>query len=306
MKRIAVSFLVVLSGVWLAQAEGHRHGASISMSMNDEALNDDCNAHLQVSGTEFKSVMRDEQSQTLPNQPLTIHAEHNGGIQVTTWDKPEFAIKLCKQVASDNDELGRKILSETKLKVEGSTVSVSAPTNNEDYSLGALLMVKAPKDATLNLSVHNGGISLRRFSGTAEAEAVNGGISARQSTGKLTLKAQNGGVSIKDCSGDVTANVQNGGLSLGLPERWEGKGLDAHTQNGGLIITLPKNFNSGLEVIGSEYVSIVCRGTACDNGQRTWDDGHRMFRLGNSPAQVHASTVNGGIVIQDRRNDAEM
>ena len=304
MKRIAFSFLVVLSGVWLAQAEGHRHGASISM--NDEALNDDCNAHLQVSGTEFKSVMRDEQSQTLPNQPLTIHAEHNGGIQVTTWDKPEFAIKLCKQVASDNDELGRRILSETKLKIEGSTVSVSAPTNNEDYSLGALLMVKAPKDATLNLSVHNGGISLRQFSGTAEAEAVNGGISARQSTGKLTLKAQNGGVSIKDCSGDVTANVQNGGLSLGLPERWEGKGLDAHTQNGGLIITLPKNFNSGLEVIGSEHVSIVCRGTACDNGQRTWDDGHRMFRLGNSPAQVHASTVNGGIVIQDRRNDAEM
>src|SRR5436305_3571277 len=79
MKRIAFSFLVVLSGVWLAQAEGHRHGASIST--NDEALNDDCNAHLQVSGTEFKSVMRDEQSQTLPNQPLTIHAEHNGGIQ---------------------------------------------------------------------------------------------------------------------------------------------------------------------------------------------------------------------------------
>src|SRR5438270_3712453 len=246
MKRTVVSFLVVLLGAWMAQAQGHRHGTSISM--NDEAPNDDCNAHLQVSGAEFKSVLRDEQSQTLPNQPLTVRAEHNGGIQVTTWDKPEFAIKLCKQVASASDEEGRKILSETKLRIEGSTVSISAPRNDEDYSLATLLMVKAPKDASLNLSVHNGGISLRRFSGTAEAEAVNGGISAKQSTGKLTLKAQNGGVSIKDCSGDVTANVQNGGLSLGLPERWEGKGLDAHTQNGGLVITLPKNFNSGLEV----------------------------------------------------------
>ncbi|PYP83387.1 MAG: hypothetical protein DMG65_24450 [Candidatus Angelobacter sp. Gp1-AA117] len=313
MKRAVLSFLVVMLGLWLLQAEQkeerhHRGGASITT--NDNTSSDDCSEHLQVSGRDSESVVRGEQTQTLPNQPLNIRAEHNGGIQVTTWDRPEFSIKLCKQVASSSDTKGRSILDETKLVVEGATISVSAPSRNDDdndYSLGTLLMVKAPKDANVNLSVRNGGISLHRFSGTAEAHAENGGISVKQSTGKLTLKAQNGGVAIKESSGEITANVQNGGLSLALPERWDGKGLDAHTENGGLVVTIPRNFNSGLEVSGSEHVSIVCRGTACDNGQRTWENGTRMFRLGNSPAQIHATTVNGGIVIQDAKTDrAEM
>ena len=102
-------------------------------------------------------------------------------------------------------------------------------------------------------------------------------------------------------------HVQNGGLAPSLLEKWEGKGLDAHTENGGLVVTIPRNFNSGLEVSGSEHVSIVCRGNACDNGQRTWNNGTRIFRLGNSPAQIHAETINGGIVIQDAKVDrAEM
>lgn len=313
MKRAVLSFLVVMLGLWLLQAEQkeeRHHRGGVNITTNDNTSSDDCSEHLQVSGGDFQSVLRGEQTQPFPNQPLNIRAEHNGGIQVTTWDQPGFSIKLCKQVASNNDAKSHSILDETKLVVEGSTVSVSAPSrndNDEDYSLGTLLIVKAPKDANVNLSVHNGGISLHRFSGTAEAHAQNGGISVKQSTGKLTLKAQNGGVSIKESSGEITANVQNGGLSLALPERWDGKGLDAHTQNGGLVVTIPRNFNSGLEVSGSEHVSIVCRGTACDNGQRTWENGTRMFRLGNSPAQIHATTVNGGIVIQDAKTDrAEM
>lgn len=314
MKRAVLGFLVVMLGLWLLQAqqkeERHYRGGG-SITTNDNTSSDDCSEHLRVSGRDSGSVLRGEQTQTLPNQPLNIRAEHNGGIQVTTWDQPTFSIKLCKQVAGNNETKARAILDETKLVVEGPTVSVSSPSrsddDNDDYSLGTLLMVKAPKDANVNLSVRNGGISLHRFSGTAEAHARNGGISVKQSTGKLTLKAQNGGVSIKESSGEITADVQNGGLSLALPERWDGKGLDAHTQNGGLVVTIPRNFNSGLEVSGSEHVSIICRGNACDNGQRTWENGARMFRLGNSPAQIHATTVNGGIVIQDEKTDrAEM
>jgi len=313
MKRAVLSFLVVMLGLWLLQAEQkdeRHHRCGVNITTNDNTASDDCSERLQVSGRESESVLRGEQTQNLPNQPLNIRAEHNGGIQVTTWDQPGFSIKLCKQVASNSDSKGRSILDETKLIVEGSTVSVSAPSHNDDdndYSLGTLLIVKAPKDANVNLTVHNGGISLQRFSGTAEAHAQNGGISVKQSTGKLSLKAQNGGVAIKESSGEITANVQNGGLSLALPERWDGKGLDAHTENGGLVVTIPRNFNSGLEISGSEHVSIICRGTACDNGQRTWENGSRTFRLGNSPAQIHATTVNGGIVIQDAKTDhAEM
>jgi DUF4097 and DUF4098 domain-containing protein YvlB len=267
--------------------------------MNNDSSSDDCRDHLRVGDDDYRSNVRDEEVKTIPNQPLTIAAEHNGGIHVTTWDKPEVSLKLCKQIAIDDESEGRRLLAETRLDVNGSNISVHAP-EGDHHSLGTVLLVKAPRDANLNLSVHNGGVSLSGFTGTAEAHARNGGISFRRSSGKLTAEAENGGISIKDCGGEVSARVENGGLSIALPEHWEGKGLEAHTRNGGLVVSVPKNFNGGLEVVASEHTSIVCKDDVCNAGQRTWDNGHKLFRLGGTNPQVRATTDNGGIVIEER------
>jgi putative adhesin len=301
MKRAVPGLLLLLLVAVIAQAQSHKRGVSIST--NDDTLSDDCSEHLRVNGSEFQNVVRDEETRSIPNQPLTVHAEQNGGIQVTTWDKPEFSVKLCKQVATDDNNEASRVLGETKLNINGGTVTVNAPHSEGNFSLGTLVMIKAPRDANVNLSVQNGGVSLSRFSGTAEAHAMNGGISLKQATGKLNVNAQNGGVSIKDCGGDITAVVENGGLSIHLPQHWEGKGLDARTENGGLMITVPANFSSGLEVSSSRDVSVVCRASACDNGQRTWENGQRMFRIGNAPVQIRATTVHGGIVIKEPREE---
>ncbi|HEY6352819.1 MAG TPA: hypothetical protein VI636_25775 [Candidatus Angelobacter sp.] len=295
-----VFFCCLLLAVAVLAAQAFRRGdKGVSIRSNNDSLSDDCNDHLQVYGRQYTSVLRDEETRTLPNQPLNLIAEHNGGIHISTWDNPNFSVKLCKQVAGDSNEQGRRILQETRLSINGDTISVSSPERDDNTSLGTLLLVKAPRDAKVSMRVENGGISVRHFTGTADAKAVNGGISLKDSSGILKVRAQNGGISIKDCSGDVTADVENGGLSLSLPEHWDGKGLEAHTENGGLVVGIPRNFNSGLEISGSEYVSMICKGDVCENGQRTWDNGHRMFRLGAGSPQIRATTVNGGIIIQN-------
>src|SRR5437588_4905305 len=119
MKRRMFAVLIVLFGASLALTQTHDHQHGANMTMDNQAVGNDCSSHLHMSGTEFQSIVRDEQNQTLPNQPLTIRSERNGGIQVTTWNQSEFAIKLCKAVASDSDEEGRRILSETKLTIDG-------------------------------------------------------------------------------------------------------------------------------------------------------------------------------------------
>jgi hypothetical protein len=283
----------------MANAGEHADRHSSTVTMNDDSPSDDCRDHLRVADNDYRTTVRDEETKTIPNQPLKITAEHNGGIQVTTWDRLEIGLKLCKQIAVDDEADGRKILAETHLEINGSNISVHTPEENHHF-LGTVLLVKAPKDANLNLSVHNGGVSLNSFSGTAEAHAQNGGISFKRSTGKLTAVAQNGGISIKDCGGEVDARVQNGGLSITLAERWEGKGLEAHAMNGGLVVSVPKTFNGGLEVEASEHTSIICKDDVCNAGERTWDNGHKLFRMGGSNPQVHAGTENGGIVIQER------
>ena len=299
MKKLIALCLALPLFMVLARAGEHPNWHSSTVTMNDDSASDDCRDHLRVGDNDYRSNVRDEETKTVPNQPLTITAEHNGGIQVTTWDKPEVSLKLCKQIAVDDENEGRKLLAETRLEINGAKISIHTPEKDQ-HSLGTLLLVKAPRNADLNLNVRNGGVSLTNFTGTAEAHAENGGISFKRSTGKLTGQAQNGGISIKDCGGEVSARVENGGLSIALPERWEGKGLDAHTRNGGLVVSLPKTFNGGLEVVASEHTSIICKDNACDAGERTWDGRHKLFRIGGANPQVRATTENGGIVIKDR------
>jgi len=279
---------------------GQNHSRSTTISMNDDSQSDDCAQHLRLYNDDYSATVRDEEVRTVPNQPLTIKAEHNGGIQVTNWDKPEISIKLCKQAAANDEAAARKVLSDTRLEIHGSDISVTAP-QWDDHSLATLLLVRAPKGATLDLTANNGGISVRSFNGTVKAHTHNGGIALKKSTGTLSAKAENGGISIKDCSGDVSANVQNGGLSISLPERWEGKGLEAHTQNGGLVVAVPRNLNTAVEIAGSEHVSFICKDDVCNNAQRTWDnDGRRLLRFGTGDPLVHATTINGGIVVEAR------
>ena len=170
-----------------------------------------------------------------------------------------------------------------------------------DYLWVRFSLVKAPKNANLNLSVHNGGVSLTSFTGTVKRMRKMAAFRLRRSSGKVTYaEAENGGISIKDCGGDVSAKVENGGLSIALPEHWEGKGLEAHARNGGLVVSVPKTFSGGLEVVASEHTSIICKGDACNAGERTWDSGHKLFRMGGANPQVRATTENGGIVIEER------
>jgi len=306
MKRLLVLGLVLPFCAWMARADDEHRGHVSTVTMNDDSASDDCRDHLRTYDSDYHTTVRDEESKTIPNQPLKITADHNGGIQVTSWDKPEISLKLCKQIAVDDENAGRKLLADTHIEINGSSITISTP-EPDHHSLGTVLLVKAPKNADLYLKVTNGGVSLNNFSGTAEAHAQNGGISFKKSTGKLTARAQNGGISIKDCGGDVDARVENGGLSITLPERWEGKGLEAHTRNGGLVVALPKTFAGGLEVMASEHTSIICKDEVCNAGQRTWDNGQKFFRIGGANPQVHAATENGGIVIKEREHTrAEM
>jgi DUF4097 and DUF4098 domain-containing protein YvlB len=304
-------FLLVAIGCgWLAQMHvaDVQASRSFSFTVNDDTASDDCSQHLRM-GDDYRAAVRSEESRELSNQALTITAAHNGGIQVSSWDKPQIAVKLCKEVLAGDETAARRALGAIKLEIGSGRIEVRTPqADDEDISVGTLLLVKAPKGAQLDMSAYNGGIALTSFNGNAKAHTENGGISLKGSSGTLNVDAENGGISIRDCGGEVNANVQNGGLSISLPERWEGKGLEAHTHNGGLVVAVPQNIATGVEVAGSEHTSIICKDDVCQNAQRTWDDdGRRILRFGSGAPQVHATTVNGGIIVKRReQSNAEL
>src|SRR6266849_1526740 len=145
MRKLIVLIMAVPFLVWVANARVDGRNSTVTMNNNDSS-SDDCRDHLQMGDNDHRSIVRDEEVQTVTNQPLIITASQNGGIQVTMWDKPDFSLKLCKQVAADDESQGRKLLSETHLEINGANITVRAPSENHQ-SLGTLLLVKAPRGA---------------------------------------------------------------------------------------------------------------------------------------------------------------
>src|SRR5260370_32941741 len=115
MKRLIALVISVPLCVWLAQAGEHKGTYSSSVTMNDENSSDDCAGHLRLYNDDFRATVRDEETRSLPNQPLTITGEHNGGPHVTTQDQPEFSIKLCKQGRAGDEWAGRGALRRTRV-----------------------------------------------------------------------------------------------------------------------------------------------------------------------------------------------
>ncbi len=293
--------LVSLSGSAGAQRWGH------NLSMNTtNSDSTDCQDHIHIYSDDLPAIANSEEVVSLANSPITVTASQNGGIHVRTWDKSEISVKLCRAAAARTQSEANSVLSQVHLNHNGNQITVNGPdgSNNDDVTWSSVLLVFAPRGATLDLSVHNGGISLNKVDGNITAHALNGGISLKQSTGKINVEAQNGGVSIKDCGGDVTATVQNGGLSIQLGQTWNGAGLDAKSHNGGLVVEIPKNFASSLEVSAGRYSSLICKADACQNGEKTWDDNDRIFRIGSNPI-IKASTINGGTVIKQRGGNGD-
>lgn len=281
-------------------ADDHHWGHNLNTNTNN-ADSYDCQDHIHIYSDDLPATAHSEEAITLANIPLTVAASQNGGIHVRNWDKNEISVKLCRAAAAKTENQAQAVLGQVHLKNTGGRVTVEGPENSsrDDMAWSSVLLVLVPRGATLDLSVHNGGISLKSVDANVTGHAENGGIELNKTSGKMEVDAQNGGISIKDCGGDVKATVQNGGLSILLGETWNGAGLNAKAHNGGLVVEIPKNFASSLEVSASSHSSLICKSDACANGERTWDDNGRIFRIGSNPI-IHASTVNGGTVIKER------
>ena len=305
----SLSATFAVASILMAHAsEGKHHGSGFyghgfSITTSNDSASEVCSDHIKVRDSMMQEMAEGEELRTLPNAPLKINASSNGSIHVRTWDKGEISVKLCKVVVSKTADEAKSVLSKLALSVAAGEINVKGPANWDEEKHSAwstVILVHAPRGAQLDLSAQNGGISLDQVDAKVHAHAQNGGISLKQAKGTLDLEAENGGISIKDSGGNVTVDVENGGVHLELGEQWLGGTLVARLRNGGLVVEIPEKFQSALEISGSSNSPVVCKTDICSQGNRTWDENGRVFKIGTGAPVVKASTINGGIVIRRR------
>jgi DUF4097 and DUF4098 domain-containing protein YvlB len=176
-------------------------------------------------------------------------------------------------------------------------LSITGPERDGDQQWNVMILVSAPRTARLDLSTHNGPVSVADMTGGGELRAHNGPVRLKNSTGDFTVETHNGPISFSGNSGNVKLNAKNGPISVDVAgEDFTGE-LTGEAKNGPIELMLPSKFSSGIEV-GNDNAPISCDADLCRTGIQM--DGHRI-KFGTSNAVIRLSTEHGPVSVQNRK-----
>lgn len=156
---------------------------------------------------------------------LNVDGRQNGGVSVIGENRADVLVRSCVQAWGNSDSEALSRMKSVRIQT-GSVIHAEGDGDNWSVSYE----IHVPRATSLNLTTHNGGISV---------DAVEGSIN---------FQAVNGGVHLNEVAGSVKGRTQNGGLHIELAgNSWKGKGLDVETTNGGVNLVVPANYAAHFE-----------------------------------------------------------
>jgi hypothetical protein len=296
-KLLPVVGILVWSAVALTaspRTPSHRH--AVSVRVQDESPAASCSdLHIMFDGREAV-VQSDERTISKAEaSPLRIQAQSNGGLQVEGWDKETYGVTLCKGADPSRD--AESLLSQIHLNFQNGELTVSGPGSHDRWS--AHLLVHAPKVAAMELSAHNGPMSLYHVNGNLKVHTENGPITVSECSGEMDLSAHNGPVTLGGNKGKLNVKTQNGPVTLSLEgTKWDGEGLEAQAQNGPVTVNIPSGYQSGVVVESDGHGPFQCHASVCSEGRKTWEADIKRIEFGSGPAVIRVSTVNGPVSVE--------
>jgi hypothetical protein len=185
-----------LSGpITAGSVPSHRHSMNISGGEHGPVA--DC-AGLHIRLNDRRAEIRsEERTIARPGGALRVESEVNGGVQVQGWDKDTYSVTACKAADASSDNV-EQLFSQIKLSVENGRVSVSDPSDHENWTV--FLLVRAPKSANLELRANNGPLSIYDLDGKVVARAMDEDrrrIEFGTSPAIIHLSTVNGPISVK-------------------------------------------------------------------------------------------------------------
>ncbi len=222
-----------------------------------------------------------------PRGTVVVDGGHNGGADVTAWDRDSIAISARIRARASTEEDARDLAKQVRIVTEGGRIHAEGPANDDDARWYVNFVVMVPRRTDVELTAHNGGVAIR---GTM---------------GRARLETENGPVLVANAGGDVTARTRNGPLMVELSgDTWQGRGLDAETHNGPVVIRIPDGYSAHLET-GTRNGPMSVGFPITVQGQV----GRSIStELGHGGAPIRAMTVNGPVRIErpgTRRDDRD-
>lgn len=188
---------------------------------------------------------------------LDVRPGGNGGVRIERGAGDGYSITACIAAGAETREEAQQAVERVKLSVQGNRVRVSDPNGARSWSVQ--LIIKARRDAQIDVETANGPIGIHGVDGSITARASNGPISMDDVSGAVRAVAVNGPISVAGSRGNLDVETRNGPISIELQgTRWEGE-LQARAHNGPLSVRVSDGYTSGLEISSSKGSPWSCR-----------------------------------------------
>lgn len=293
----AFTILALAAPAAVLSTGGSRDHDFVNLSIAHDGEPETCaDVHVEAGGRPVETAT---QHWTVPGSTaeLSLAAAPRGGVTVTGWSGKDYDLLACKAAVGSDRADAATGLAAISVAVNGGAVESSGPAERDWL---VYWIVRAPRGATMNLSTHNGPLSVRAAEGTFTIRGANGPVSLDEVVGSVSVEVDNGPVAISNGGGDVQVRTHNGPIAVTLAgDEWQGEGLDARAVNGPLSVDIAEGYRGGVRVESSGHAPWSCSGP-CGRGEPSWDDGGRSLEIGPQPARVRLSTVNGPVAIEAR------
>jgi hypothetical protein len=221
--------------------------------------------------------------------PLTAGGEvrivnTNGRIDVEGVEGATLEIRAERIAHGATDAAAKELLPRIVIKEDVKPERVTLETERmSGIMIGAgfevRYHVRAPKNATINVTNTNGLVNVTAMTGKVVAHTTNGGVRGTALHGGVDARATNGGVSIDMASVGperIVLETTNGGVTLALPEKAKAS-VSASCTNGGISVGSIDNFE------------------VTEKSRR-----HLEGKLNGGGTEVELITTNGGVRLRSR------
>ncbi len=186
------------------------------------------------AGCTFAPGVDEEYAQSFaPSGRADVHVHvANARVRVTTSEDPKVDFRV--RYETDGSDPGHPFSTHQ----DGNVVELTQNNDSRDWwNLNgsgvnwAVIEVRMPKNADLQLQTSNGAIDVSSVNGTIRLHTSNGAITAAALKGKLKASSSNGFISVEDLDGDCELSTSNGRI------RASGRfdSLDIHSSNGSVV-----------------------------------------------------------------------
>jgi len=155
---------------------------------------------------------------------------HNGSIMVTGIAENVCAINATITARAVSIENAQKLAEQVHITLVQSGTNISAkidkPVFIDEQYVSIDLDILLPVRVNLNLTTHNGAVSITGITGEIKTLTHNGRIATNTTSGPIDLETHNGRIECHELIGDLIAETHNGKANIIFP----GKPIRSVTQ----------------------------------------------------------------------------